>query len=119
MTVEQFCSSGNREIFKGGVHGAACVIAALMAAYNIAAFCFRRERHLGTNALVYTLAVGWEVTQTWHHLRKNPERALLSSTQSDPQAPATATSSRDEAPDDSDNESDTTGSVRACELGGL
>ncbi len=70
MTVEQFCHSGNQEVFKGGVHGAACAIALVMAAYNIAAWCFRRERHLSTNAVVYTLAAGWEVKQTMHHLRR-------------------------------------------------
>ena len=70
MTVQRFCQSGEQEIFKGGVHGAACMIAAIMAAYNIAAWCFRREMHLSTNALVYTLAVGWEAKQTLRHLRK-------------------------------------------------
>lgn len=72
MTVQQFCCSGNQEAFKGGVHGAACAIAAMMAAYNIAAWCFRRERHLGANAVVYVMAVGWEVKQTLRHLRKCP-----------------------------------------------
>jgi hypothetical protein len=70
LTVEQFCHSGNQEVVKGGVHGAACAIAVVMAAYNIAAWCFRRERHLRTNAVVYTLAAGWEVKQTMRHLRK-------------------------------------------------
>lgn len=77
MTVERFCSSGEREILKGGVHGAACAIAAMMAAYNIAAWCYRRERHLGTNAVVYALAVGWEVKQTLHHLRKGVDEASV------------------------------------------
>lgn len=72
MTVEQFCSSGNQEAVKGSVHGAACAIAAVMAAYNIAAWCFRRERHLGTNAVVYMLAVGWEAKQTIRHFRRCP-----------------------------------------------
>jgi len=70
VTVQQFCGSGTKEVVKGGVHGAACAIAAMMAAYNIAAWCFRRERHLGANAVVYTLAVGWEVKQTLRHFRK-------------------------------------------------
>jgi hypothetical protein len=70
VTVQQFCCSGNQDIMKGSVHGAACTIAAVMAIYNIAAWCFRRERHLGANAVVYTLATGWEVKQTLHHLRK-------------------------------------------------
>jgi hypothetical protein len=68
--VQTFCSSGQREGVKGAVHGAACVIAATMAAYNIAAWHFRRERHLGTNAVVYTLAVAWEAKQTLRHLRR-------------------------------------------------
>jgi hypothetical protein len=70
VTVEQFCSSGTQEAVKGSVHGAACVIAAAMATYNLVAWCFRRERHLGANAVVYTLAVGWEAKQTWRHLRR-------------------------------------------------
>jgi hypothetical protein len=70
VTVERFCSSGEQEMFKGGVHGAACAIAAAMAAYNFAAWCFRRDRHLGANAVIYTLATGWEVKQTMRHLRR-------------------------------------------------
>ncbi len=65
--VRRFCATGEQEAFKGAVHGAACVLAAAMAAYNIAAWCFRRERHLGINAVVYTLATAWEVKQTLHH----------------------------------------------------
>ena len=72
MTVQRFCCSGEQEIVKGSVHAAACVIAAAMATYNIVAWCFRRERHLSTNAFVYTLAVGWEAKQTMHHLRRLP-----------------------------------------------
>ena len=68
--VRRFCASGEREGIKGAVHGAACLIAATMAAYNAAAWCFRRERHLGMNAVVYSLAVGWEIKQTLHHLRR-------------------------------------------------
>ena len=80
MTVQRFCSSGEQELFKGGVHGTACVIAALMAAYNIAAWGFRRERHLGANAIVYSLAVAWEVKQTMRHFNKGdraPQHAEL------------------------------------------
>jgi hypothetical protein len=67
--VQALCTSGNHEALKCGVHGAAGVLAALMAAYNIAACCFRRDMHLRVNAVVYTLAVGWEVKQTLHHMR--------------------------------------------------
>lgn len=66
--VKTLCTSGNHELLKSGVHGTAGVIATLMAAYNVAAWCFRRERHLGINAVVYTLAVVWEVKQTLHHI---------------------------------------------------
>jgi hypothetical protein len=47
-----------------------------MAVYNIAAWHFRRERHLGTNAVVYTLAVAWEAKQTLRHLNRC-ERPLV------------------------------------------
>ena len=66
--VQTMCTSGNHEVLKSGVHGAAGAIAAVMAAYNIAACCFRRDRHLRLNAILYTLAVGWEIKQTLHHL---------------------------------------------------
>jgi hypothetical protein len=68
MTARELCASGNHELLKCGVHGTACVVAALMATYNIAAWCFRRERHLRINGVVYTLAFAWEVKQTLHHL---------------------------------------------------
>jgi hypothetical protein len=67
--VRALITSGNHEALKCGVHGAAGVLAGLMAAYNIAACCFRRDAHLRVNAVVYTLAVAWEVKQTLHHLR--------------------------------------------------
>jgi hypothetical protein len=66
--VRAFCASGQHEFVKCGVHGAAGVILALCAVYNITACCFRRDRHLRINAVVYTLAVGWEIKQTLHHL---------------------------------------------------
>ena len=73
--VQRLCTSGNHEALKCGVHGAAGVIAALMAAYNIAACCYRRDRHLRINAVVYTLAIGWEIKQTLHHLEKSSAAA--------------------------------------------
>jgi hypothetical protein len=66
--VRSLCSSGQHEALKCGVHGAAGAIAALCAAYNIAAWCLRRDRHLRLNAVVYTLAVVWELRHTLHHL---------------------------------------------------
>ena len=68
--VQRLCTSGNHEALKCGVHGAACAIAAVMAAYNIAASCVRGDRYLPVNAIVYTLAVGYEIKQTLHHLNR-------------------------------------------------
>jgi glycerol uptake facilitator-like aquaporin len=66
--VQTLCTSGKHEALKCGVHATAGVVAAVMAAYNIAACCFRRDRHLRVNAVVYTLAIAWEIKQTLHHL---------------------------------------------------
>jgi hypothetical protein len=68
--VETLCTSGKHEGVKCGVHGAAGVLAVVMAAYNIAACCFRRDLHLRINAVIYTLAIAWEVKQTLHHLER-------------------------------------------------
>lgn len=70
--VQRLCTSGNHEALKCFVHGAAGAIAAVMAAYNIAACCYRRDRHLRLNAVVYTVAIAWELKQTMHHLNNNP-----------------------------------------------
>ena len=68
--VRTFCTSGESEVVKGAVHALGGVLAATMAVYNIAAWCYRRESHLGLNSIVYTLAVMWEIKQTAHHLEK-------------------------------------------------
>lgn len=81
--VRTLCTTGNHEALKCTVHGASGVIAGLMAAYNIAACCFRRDRHLRVNALVYTLLVAYELKQTLHHLQ-----AVTSTTAASPPLPA-------------------------------
>ena len=68
--VRTFCKSGESEAIKGAVHALGGILAASMAAYNIAAWCFRRERHLGINSIVYSLAVVWEIKQTVHHMER-------------------------------------------------
>jgi hypothetical protein len=70
--VRAFCASGNHEGVKCAVHGAAGLLVGACAAYNIAASCFRRDLHLRINAVVYTLAVVWELKQTLHHLNAAP-----------------------------------------------
>jgi hypothetical protein len=68
--VQRFCRSGESEALKGAVHALGGMLAATMAAYNIAAWCYRREAHLGVNAIVYSMAVIWEAKQTAHHLER-------------------------------------------------
>ena len=63
-----FCTRGEGEVVKGSVHAAGVALSAVMAAYNIAAWFYRREQHLGVNAIVYSLAVMWEIKQTSHHV---------------------------------------------------
>jgi hypothetical protein len=77
--VRTLCTSGNHETLKSTVHGAAGVIAAVMAAYNITACCFRRDRHLRLNALIYTLLVAYELKQTVHHINAIGDRDVLAS----------------------------------------
>ncbi len=77
VMVQALCTSGNHEALKCGVHGAAVALAAVMAAYNIAACCFRSDRHLRLNAVVYSLAVGWELKQTFHHLSRTATAAAV------------------------------------------
>jgi hypothetical protein len=66
--VRAFCTSGNHEDVKCAVHAAAGVLVGVCAVYNITASCFRRDRHLRVNAVVYSLALAWELKQTMHHL---------------------------------------------------
>ena len=68
--VKTFCTSGQSEAAKGAVHALGGILAATMAAYNITAWCYRRESHLGINAVVYSLAIMWEIKQTVHHLER-------------------------------------------------
>src|SRR5688572_26665510 len=70
VTVETFCTSGQAERFKGSVHAAAGTIVGAMAVYNAVAWCYRRERHLGWNAIIYGLGFAWEAYQTSRHFTK-------------------------------------------------
>lgn len=68
--METFCTSGEAERVKGAVHGAAGTLVGVMAVYNAVAWWYRRERHLGVNAVLYTAGFLWEVYQTNRHLRR-------------------------------------------------
>jgi len=76
MTIQTFCRSGEQERVKGAVHAVAGALALAMATYNISAWRYRRQVHLGANAVIYTLLVAWEVKQTLHHLRRPPCQRL-------------------------------------------
>ena len=69
MTIQTFCTSGEQEEVKGAVHAIAGLLALAMATYNVTAWCYRRQPHLGANAIIYTVVVAWEIKQTLHHLR--------------------------------------------------
>ena len=69
MGPRTLCQSGEMELIKGGVHGAAFVLGALMMAYNVTAWCFRRERHLMVNVLLYGPFTYIEWRQMQRHLR--------------------------------------------------
>jgi hypothetical protein len=70
MTVQMFCTSGEQEEVKGAVHAIAGLLALAMATYNATAWCYRRQAHLGFNAIIYGAVVGFEIKQTLHHLQR-------------------------------------------------
>jgi hypothetical protein len=83
VTVETFCTSGQAERFKGSVHAAAGTIVGAMAVYNAVAWCYRRERHLGWNAIIYGLGFAWEAYQTSRHFTK-PTHPILAVVENPP-----------------------------------
>jgi hypothetical protein len=59
---------GNCEPLKASFHGVALPLAAVMGAYNAAAWVRRRQSHLAINATIYIAAVFWEQRHVAHHL---------------------------------------------------
>lgn len=59
---------GSCEPLKAVVHGMALSLAAVMGAYNLAAWLRRRQPHLALNAAVYIAAVLFEQRHVAHHL---------------------------------------------------
>jgi len=70
MTLQSFCTSGEQEDVKGAVHAVAGALALVMASYNMTAWCYRRQAHLGANVIIYSAVVAWEIKQTLHHLQR-------------------------------------------------
>ena len=60
-------SKGSDEIYKGVLHAYLAGVLTVIGSYNLAAYLTRKDRHLLTNAIIYTVAVGWEIHQTWTH----------------------------------------------------
>ena len=59
---------GSCEPLKAAFHGAALTLAAVMGAYNAAAWLRRRQSHLALNAVIYFAAVCFEQRHVAHHL---------------------------------------------------
>jgi len=59
---------GSCERLKTGVHALALGLAAVMGAYNAAAWLSRRQTHLGINAMLYAALFAWEQQHVAHHL---------------------------------------------------
>lgn len=59
---------GNCEPLKAAFHGVAFGLAAVMGAYNAAAWLRRRQSHLAINAAIYLAAAVWEQRHVAHHL---------------------------------------------------
>lgn len=68
---------GNCEPLKASVHGAALALAALCAAYNLAAWLTRHQTHLAVNTLLYSAMVAWEATHVRHHVAVPPRRLAI------------------------------------------
>jgi hypothetical protein len=78
IVVKRLVQPGACEELKLGVHAAALGLAALMGAYNAAAWLLRRERHLVVNALLYSALIVWEerlVAHHWTECRARPQPA--------------------------------------------
>jgi hypothetical protein len=59
---------GSCEPLKAAFHAAALGLAAVMGAYNAAAWLQRRQSHLALNAVIYFAAAFWEQRHVTHHL---------------------------------------------------
>ena len=59
---------GSCEALKLGVHATTLGLAAVMGAYNAAAWVRRREQHLAVNAVLYAALIAWEMEHVAHHL---------------------------------------------------
>jgi hypothetical protein len=68
---------GNCEPLKASVHGAVMGLAALCAAYNLAAWLTRQQKHLAVNTLLYSGVVAWEATHVRHHLAILPRKLAI------------------------------------------
>jgi hypothetical protein len=90
MMVLPILRRGSCEPFKACVHGAALGLAAVMGAYNAAAWLHRRERHLLINAIVYGCAIAFEQRHVAHHV--NSCRDLAATRAREQQRPDTVVS---------------------------
>lgn len=71
MTPRAFCQPGTAEAAKLAVHGLMLLGAGVCAAYNVAAFLYRRETHNAVNGVVY---LGLTILE-WEHLKHHARPA--------------------------------------------
>jgi hypothetical protein len=69
MSPRAFCESGTCETLKGSAHVGLGVFAAACFLYNLVAFCYRREKHLAVNGVVYGVVTAYEISKVKHHLK--------------------------------------------------
>lgn len=72
MTPRAFCQPGTAEAAKLAVHGLMLLGAGVCAAYNVAAFLYRRETHNAVNGMLYGALVILEVQHVRHHADSAP-----------------------------------------------
>lgn len=87
----ELLNPGSCEAFKGGVHGVALGLVAIMGLYNAAAWLRRRQRHLAINTVLYTAATIWEYQHVMHHVQAlSPPRPMAEDDREGPEQPFAA-----------------------------
>jgi hypothetical protein len=68
MKTPALLRTGECEELKASVHGLALGLAAICAAYNLAAWLVRRQPHSAVNAGLYLAVAVWECAHVKHHI---------------------------------------------------
>jgi tRNA U38,U39,U40 pseudouridine synthase TruA len=68
MKTPTLLHNGEFEVLKAGVHSVVLGMAAVCAAYNLAAWLVRRQHHSAVNAGLYAAVAVWECVHVKHHI---------------------------------------------------